>query len=111
MSAIIIPLPIKMPKPSEPEQPKPPAEPEGDIAVGHFLCMRCKHEWVGERDNDNQLDGFTCPSCELTTGVVRGLHYYSDEKHWTCRCGNYMFHITRERVYCPNCGRSHKPWD
>lgn len=106
MSAIIIPL-----HPKKEEQRPEDVEQAEVTASGHFLCLRCKHEWEMSRSLDEQVEGFECPACTLSTGVVRGLHRFTEEKHWTCRCGGYLFHITRERVYCPNCGRTHRPWD
>ena len=85
-------------------------EPDEHHRSGPLLCLACKHEWVGVSPLAFR-DGFECPVCGLNKGVIRGLHLFREEDHWECPCGNQLMAITRARVYCPNCGRSHKPFD
>jgi hypothetical protein len=28
-------------------------------------------------------------------------------EHWECKCGNALFFIRPQGVYCPNCGLEH----
>ncbi len=78
---------------------------------GPAVCLGCKHEWVLVSQVNGQTDGFKCPSCDMDKGAIRGLHIYRSEDHFECKCGSLLFSMTRQRVYCPNCGLNHKPWD
>lgn len=74
--------------------------------TGIAICLSCKHEWVQitavvSAESFNLW--FECPEC----GLARGRYKYQHERageHWTCNCGNDLFHITRKGIYCPNCG-------
>lgn len=70
--------------------------------TGTAVCLDCKHEWVAVSPLDTKW--LECPSCTL----VRGRYKYFTERgsaHWNCPCGNDLFHVTPEYVYCPNCGQ------
>lgn len=69
---------------------------------GKARCAACKHEWVAVAPH-GVVQGFECPSC----GAEKGFYVYPvrrDEPHWTCDCGNDLFHATEQGMYCPNCG-------
>ena len=85
-------------------------EADEDHRSGPMRCLSCQHEWIGVSSLDVD-EGFECPKCKLSKGVILGLHTVKDEEHWVCRCKSTLFSITRQRVYCPNCGIDHKPWD
>jgi len=71
---------------------------------GVAMCLDCKNEWAAVAPH---LDGFPiwleCPKC----GLIRGRFKYQHERfgeQWSCGCGNDLFHIKPEGIYCPNCG-------
>ncbi len=76
-------------------------EPEEVTITGKARCILCKYEWVAVAPAGTVwLD---CPECHS----MKGIHIFScvrKEEHWTCNCGNDLFHITKEGTYCPNCG-------
>ncbi len=84
-------------------------EPEVPHITGAALCLDCKHEWVAEIEQQmfEETDGWMeCPACHLERGRMKYKH--SPERGtlvWTCNCGNDLFHVLREGVHCPNCGR------
>jgi DNA-directed RNA polymerase subunit RPC12/RpoP len=68
--------------------------------AAHAICLNCKHEWgaaapVGTHE-------FECPKCESRKGVPKEFVAY-DEAHLICKCGNKLFHITPEFIYCACC--------
>lgn len=68
---------------------------------GNCRCMQCTHEWVGVAPvGTTWMD---CPECKSTKGhftkpIARGVEM------WTCGCGNQLFHVNREGLYCTMCG-------
>lgn len=75
--------------------------------TGPAKCMCCAHKWQSVAQvGTTELE---CPKCGTNKGrfinaVVRG-----DYGHWTCKCGNDLFHVTPAGNYCPNCGIWHDP--
>lgn len=69
---------------------------------GTARCLSCKHEWIAVAPAITEW--LECPEC----GMMRGRHVFpysrTDDEHWTCSCGNDLFHITHNCTYCPNCG-------
>lgn len=88
-------------------------EDDGLTSEGAVRCMNCSHEWQAAAPIGTLP--LECPSC----GSMKGLwkHFYSrgfgdeDRPPFTCRCGCELFSITPRGIYCPNCGRSHRPYD
>lgn len=70
---------------------------------GNAVCLACKHEWVAVAPVGTIW--FECPSCGTERGVMKGPCMHVGESHWTCKCGNILFHITKNAVYCPLCGK------
>lgn len=68
---------------------------------GEARCLACKHEWVAVAPSGTLW--LVCPSCSLERGRFIYPFYRKDE-HWMCGCENDLFLVTREGVYCPNCG-------
>lgn len=68
---------------------------------GEAICLDCKHKWVAVAPTGVQW--MECPKCSLVRG--RFVYQHSrEEPHWTCNCGNDLFHATKDGMYCPNCG-------
>lgn len=68
---------------------------------GKARCLACKHEWEAVAPLGTiWLD---CPECTLERGRFIGP-CERDGSFWRCNCGNHLFEITPEGVYCPNCG-------
>lgn len=72
---------------------------------GTVKCLICEYEWVqvaviGEL-------WFECPKCKIEKGTW-SFPIEWDKPHWKCKCGNYLFYITPEFAYCPNCGLTQK---
>lgn len=70
-------------------------------STGLAVCLDCKHEWTAIVPAGTIW--LECPACSL----VRGRFKYNHERegdHWHCYCGNYLFAVTEEGTYCPNCG-------
>jgi len=68
---------------------------------GEAFCILCKAQWVAVAEVGTVWLG--CPEC----GAIKGLLRWPCERggqHWHCNCGNDLFHIAPEGVYCPNCG-------
>lgn len=68
---------------------------------GQAFCLDCQHEWVAVVPIGTLW--LECPSCTL----VRGRLKFQCERvgeQWECGCGNDLFHVTPDGVYCPNCG-------
>jgi len=68
---------------------------------GIAFCLDCKHEWVGVAPTGTIW--LECPEC----GLTRGRFKYQSERdgeQWSCGCGNDLFHVKPEGIYCPNCG-------
>lgn len=76
---------------------------------GPVRCLQCGHEWRGVAPVGTI--GLECPKCSLLRGCFMHTPSYTSEDHYQCACGSQVFCLTKKRVYCPNCGRNHKPWD
>lgn len=78
---------------------------------GIAKCLACKHEWVAVSPFINgYVMWLECPAC----GLVRGKYKFQHERngeHWACNCGNDLFHLSRNGVYCPNCGSWQYGWE
>lgn len=77
---------------------------------GKAVCLCCGHRWVAVCPV-GAARGFECPACHLMRGELAGSVHLDNEDHWECACGCDLFKITMARVYCPNCGRDHRPFD
>ena len=68
---------------------------------GETRCLACGHEWVAVAPVGTVF--LECPSCSLVKGMLK-YPCEREGEHWECNCGNSLFHITPDGVYCPNCG-------
>ncbi len=82
---------------------------DGDWLQGTVRCVQCDHEWHGVAPVGTAC--LECPKCGLMRGHFVQSPAYMSEDHYQCRCGSQAFCLTQKRVYCPCCGRNHKPWD
>lgn len=74
-------------------------------ATGKAICMACAYEWVAVIATGEVW--FECPACKSNKGHFINHHEFAG-LHWTCSCGNMLFYIHKEFVYCPNCGNIQK---
>jgi Zn finger protein HypA/HybF involved in hydrogenase expression len=68
---------------------------------GTAKCMDCGHEWPAVAPIG--VCTLECPKC----GTMRGTWKFDvsrDEPYWTCNCGNKLFYMTPEGMFCPRCG-------
>ncbi len=96
-----------------PRQTETEGEPPDPHGEGEAVCISCHHEWVAVAPVGTV--GLECPQCSSLKGVWKRFFYrgFGDGEfpHWQCRCGCGLFRITPRGVYCPNCGRAHRPFD
>lgn len=73
---------------------------------GTALCLSCRHEWeaVVPKAAVLETDWLQCPACHLQKAKFKWPFYFG-ESNWNCGCGNDLFRISPDFVYCPNCGR------
>lgn len=74
---------------------------------GPAICLDCKHEWeavIPQDSIESALDWLECPNCHLHKGRFK-YKFTAGPDIWICACGNDLFQITSECVYCPNCGQ------
>lgn len=71
---------------------------------GTLYCVGCQHKAVLVIPLSMALDWVECPACRLLKAKLFGKITEADTQHWTCNCGNDLFHVTPEHAYCPNCG-------
>ena len=68
---------------------------------GEAICIDCGHLWhavvaVG-------VAHLECPVCLTDSGRLR-YPVLRDGDHWQCRCGGTLFRVTRDMIYCADCG-------
>ena len=76
-------------------------KPDGPYRAGMTECYGCHHKWAAVAPLGPGV--LECPEC----GAMKGIMKYPVERsgdHWVCGCGNYLFQMTPEGIYCPNCG-------
>lgn len=71
-------------------------------AAGQARCLACQHTWAAVAPN--VLDWLECPSCRVYAGRFINHVEKVGEAHWTCGCGNDLFFIQPDKIYCPMCG-------
>lgn len=77
-------------------------------STGEAMCLDCRHVWTAVAPSG--VVWMECPACGLTRGRYKFQHQYEDKPHWACHCGNDLFHLTPDRIYCPNCGVVQNPY-
>lgn len=68
---------------------------------GNAKCLGCGHIWVAVAPIGTIW--LECPNCSS----IKGRHIYPVERsvdRWVCNCGNDLFYMSINGVYCPNCG-------
>ena len=70
--------------------------------TGPARCIACGHEEIAVAPIG--VVWMECSECHAMKVLFK--HAVCDESrlHWTCNCGNDLFHATPEGFYCPNCG-------
>lgn len=73
-------------------------------ASGKARCTACGHVWVAVKPVPEETPWMECPEC----GSHRGLyvHYFGlpeGSQMWRCHCGNELFFVTPDGMYCPGC--------
>lgn len=73
---------------------------------GTARCLSCKHEW--EACTQAMQDWLDCPKCGVKFGRI--IHHVGKpgELHWACECGNDLFYIQPDKIYCPACGSTQR---
>lgn len=69
---------------------------------GTSRCMACGHEDVTVAPVG--VVWMECSACHAQKALFVGACEQQGAAHWTCACGNDLFHVTPEGLYCPNCG-------
>ena len=72
---------------------------------GRAMCLGCRHAWQAVAPVGTVI--LDCPKCGLEKGRYVGL-VETDTPRWTCDCGNDLFHITTNDIYCVGCGIKQK---
>lgn len=70
--------------------------------TGNALCLGCKHKW--EAVAPVGTVALRCPECETNRGMFINLVDEGEIHRWNCNCGNDLFYISPESIYCPVCG-------
>lgn len=70
---------------------------------GGCMCVQCGHKWV--QVSAVGVTVFECPQCHVMKGVSDG--FVLPEEFLECRCGGYLFVVTRDGELCANCGILH----
>lgn len=69
--------------------------------TGQAICTVCRHEWVSVSPAGTfELE---CPDCKSTKAVFKHFVDRSDQEHFKCNCGNFLFSVTKNGIYCVNC--------
>ena len=69
--------------------------------TGTAKCMMCRHEWIAVVPIGTLW--FECPACKGKAGrYVNQVE--KDGDHWHCKCGNDLFYIRPNDIYCSRCG-------
>lgn len=77
-----------------------PEKKEPTVA-GNAICYKCKHEFVCCCPLGTSI--FECPSCSCISATFKYPVQRNGEE-WSCGCGNDLFRISKDGIYCPNCG-------
>ncbi len=71
-------------------------------STGKAVCINCRYDW--EAVAPAGVEWLECPQCHLMRGKFFHEHLRTSEMHWHCHCGNDLFYMTPNGMYCPNCG-------
>jgi hypothetical protein len=70
--------------------------------TGRARCIDCHHEWITVCPIGT-IAFFECPECGLFKGRMK-FEVIRDGPHWKCNCGNDLFFMKPDGMYCPICG-------
>jgi hypothetical protein len=73
----------------------------GQWLAAEVCCMNCGYRWGAAAPIGTVV--FECPNCECEKGLTDSLVVRNGD-HMVCRCGNDLFRVTRQEVYCVVCG-------
>lgn len=68
---------------------------------GEAYCRICAHQWAAVAPTGTAF--LECPKCSYQYATFK-FPIQRDGAHWSCQCGNVLFHIVPEGIYCPFCG-------
>lgn len=77
--------------------------------AGMVDCVSCGHTWVAVIPVSDMAPALECPSCGKMKGQFRARPWQK-KNTWTCTCGNDLFQITPDGIYCPDCGDWQDPY-
>jgi len=82
-------IPFKKPEPLEPHM------------HGECVCISCTHQWQGVAPIG--ATWLECPKCHTNLGRFKN-YVERGSAVWNCACGNDLFRVAPEGIYCPVCG-------
>lgn len=69
--------------------------------AGEATCLKCKYECVLAAPLGTSIS--ECPECKC-----HSLYYkypvQRNGEEWMCGCGCDLFRVSKDGIYCPNCG-------
>lgn len=79
---------------------------DGGMLTGPAKCLRCWHLWDATTRTGN-VDELECPHCHALAGIMMRLTRPPDrELIRTCGCGNQLFYVGMQSIWCLSCGRA-----
>jgi len=70
---------------------------------GEAICTNCGHEWQAVVPVGVTMH-LECPECHTHQGLLNYGIEPPTEKVWECQCGEQLFFVTPEGLYCRRCG-------
>lgn len=74
---------------------------------GMARCINCKYEWSAVAPFESRRDPLECPKCGHMKGHLP-FEYEPFGEVWNCSCGNDLFYVQHDVVFCPNCGETQR---
>ena len=68
---------------------------------GKTVCLVCGDKGIAIAPIGDVF--MKCDKCGTQKKVFK-FSCERDSEHWICNCGNNLFMITPDGIYCPNCG-------
>lgn len=84
------------------DTPETPVRQDCHVHINAAQCINCQHEFMLSQEKGQEW--YECPSCHTHKARVK-YEYLRPEPTLECQCGNKLFFITQQHIYCPNCGR------
>lgn len=71
--------------------------------AGTAICSACHHEWLSVAPTGTME--LECPECSTMKGRFKfDCAPPEGTLSWTCNCGNQLFNVLEDGIFCPNCG-------